>query len=128
MREDRFANNGGGQQNGYTNQFHAPSYGGGGGGFHPPARVAVDPSNQQPSTQLFINNLPYTTDSATLMSLCPTGAVNAEVMSVGGRSKGMGIIEYSSLEAALEALGALSVEWCWRVWCGFVMFCSQALS
>lgn len=109
VREDRFANHG--QQNGYTNHFQVPSFGSGPGGFHPATRTTVDPSNQQPSTQVFVNNLPYTTDSAALLSLCPVGAVNAEVMSVGGRSKGMGIIEYASLEAALEALGA----WCWRM-------------
>ncbi|KAG0145024.1 hypothetical protein CROQUDRAFT_716317 [Cronartium quercuum f. sp. fusiforme G11] len=109
VREDRFANNGG-QHNGYSNQYHISNYnqgGGGGGGFHVSNRVTIDPANQQPSTQIFVNNLPYSCLSPELMSLCPVGAVNAEVMSVGGRSKGMGIIEYASLEAAQEALGTL---------------------
>ncbi|OAV87003.1 hypothetical protein PTTG_05122 [Puccinia triticina 1-1 BBBD Race 1] len=97
VREDRFTQNhlGGFQpQNGYgtNNQFQRPA--------------AVDPANQQQSTQVFVNNLPYSTDSAGLLALSP-GATTAEVMMMGGRSKGMGVLEFPSLEASAEALASL---------------------
>lgn len=100
VREDRFAHNG--------HPFQGSSFISGAGGHHLTPLTPVDPSNQQPSTQVFVNNLPYTIDSSTLLSLCPIGAVNAEVMTFGGKSRGMGVIEFSSLETAHEALGALS--------------------
>ncbi|KAA1116255.1 hypothetical protein PGT21_006622 [Puccinia graminis f. sp. tritici] len=89
VREDRFTQN---HLGGTNNQFQA--------GSRP---AAIDPANQEPSTQVFVNNLPYSTDSAGLLALSP-GATSAEVMMMGGRSKGMGVLEFPSLEASAEAL------------------------
>lgn len=106
VREDRYANHG--HQGGYSNQYNNYGPNGNTNGFHAVRKApAVDPTTQQPSTQIFVNNLPYSTDSATLLSLSPSDAVHAEVMMLAGRSKGMGVIEYASLEAALAALGTL---------------------
>ncbi|KAA1069897.1 hypothetical protein PGT21_006313 [Puccinia graminis f. sp. tritici] len=92
VREDRFTQN---HLGGTNNQFQA--------GSRP---AAIDPANQEPSTQVFVNNLPYSTDSAGLLALSP-GATSAEVMMMGGRSKGMGVLEFPSLEASAEALTSL---------------------
>ncbi|MBW0475713.1 hypothetical protein O181_015428 [Austropuccinia psidii MF-1] len=109
VREDRYATN---HHPTGNHQFHNHGSGYGASNTHfqsatrPPP---VDPANQQPSTQLFVNNLPYTTDSAALLALCP-GALNAEVLAVGNRSKGMGILEFATLEAAAEALSSLQAQ------------------
>ncbi|PLW05650.1 hypothetical protein PCANC_13860 [Puccinia coronata f. sp. avenae] len=95
VREDRFTQT---RQGGY------PAQSGYGAAASRPA--PVDPANQQPSQQLFVNNLPYSTDSAALLALSPS-AINAEVMMMGGRSKGMGVLEYPSLESSAEALASL---------------------
>jgi hypothetical protein len=97
VREDRFTQT---RQGGY------PAQSGYGAAASRPA--PVDPANQQPSQQLFVNNLPYSTDSAALLALSPS-AINAEVMMMGGRSKGMGVLEYPSLESSAEALGMFCV-------------------
>ncbi|CAH7685919.1 hypothetical protein BY996DRAFT_4575199 [Phakopsora pachyrhizi] len=112
VREDRFANNNNFNQNQYHDRGHGRGYGQGynGGGSYSSGLKStppVDPSTQQPSTQVFVSNLPYDTESAALLELCPSGAVNCEVISVGGRSKGMGVVEFSSLEASAEAIGSL---------------------
>ncbi|POV95522.1 hypothetical protein PSTT_16172, partial [Puccinia striiformis] len=66
----------------------------------------IDPANQEPSTQVFINNLPYSVDSAGLLALSPA-AIKAELMLSAGRSKGMGVLEFPSLEASAEAVSSL---------------------
>lgn len=66
----------------------------------------VDPANQEPSTQIFVKNLPYSADTAELLALCPR-ATTAEVLSMGGRSKGIAVLEFPSLEASAEAIESL---------------------
>ncbi|KNZ63751.1 hypothetical protein VP01_1105g2 [Puccinia sorghi] len=101
VREDRFTHNHLGGQ---------PASGG--YGTAGPRPAPVDPATQEPSTQIFVNNLPYSIDSAGLLALSPS-ATNAEVMMMGGRSKGMGVLEFPSLESSAEALGMSS-----RLFCG----------
>jgi len=96
VREDRFTHN---HLGGHSAQS-------GGYGTAGPRPAAVDPATQEPSTQIFVNNLPYSIDSAALLALSPS-ATNAEVMMMGGRSKGMGILEFPSLESSAEALASL---------------------
>lgn len=102
VREDRYTQNqdqSGGFQNQYSGRW------GGDNNLQTALRpAAAEPS--QPSTQVFVNNLPYSTDSTALLALSPR-AINAEVITFGGRSKGMGILEFPTLEASAEALGSL---------------------
>ena len=64
------------------------------------------PSNKEPNKRLFVGSLPYKFSEGELLSLfIPFGKVVAVkiVQNQWGKSRGMGYVEYDSLEPALEA-------------------------
>ncbi|KAG0144833.1 hypothetical protein CROQUDRAFT_672156 [Cronartium quercuum f. sp. fusiforme G11] len=87
-------------------------YGGGGGrggfgGGGASGSAFGGPSmNIQPNQQIFVKNLPWSTSNDDLVELFQTtGKVqNAEVLSEAGRSKGVGVIEFETVEEAETAI------------------------
>lgn len=85
--------------------FGAGGFGAAGGfpsgpGFTPEPRVI------QPSTQIFVKNLPWSTSNEDLVELFQTtGTVEqAEVLFEHGRSKGAGVVQFASVEEAETAI------------------------
>jgi len=85
--------------------------GGFGGGRAPPAFPSADghrrePIPAPPSTQIFVNNLPWSTSNEDLVELFQTtGTVQeAEVLWEGGRSKGTGVVQFATIEEAETAI------------------------
>lgn len=62
--------------------------------------------NIQPNQQIFVKNLPWSTSNDDLVELFQTtGKVqNAEVLFDGGRSKGVGVVEFETVEEAETAI------------------------
>ncbi|OAV99605.1 hypothetical protein PTTG_25225 [Puccinia triticina 1-1 BBBD Race 1] len=60
----------------------------------------------QPSQQIFVKNLPWSTSNDDLVELFQTtGKVeNAEVLFEGGRSKGVGVVQFETVEEAETAI------------------------
>ncbi|KAF2859521.1 RNA-binding domain-containing protein [Piedraia hortae CBS 480.64] len=90
--------------------------GGYGGNFNAPMPVANPPnpftdystSGSEPNTRIFVRNLPWSTSNDDLVELFVTiGKVErAEIKyeSMGGRSTGTGVVEFSSIDEATTAI------------------------
>ncbi|KAL7007848.1 g-strand binding protein [Cystobasidiomycetes sp. EMM_F5] len=65
-----------------------------------------DPIQASPSTQIFVNNLPWSTSNEDLVELFQTtGTVEeAEIIWEGGRSKGNGIVQFATIDEAETAI------------------------
>jgi len=107
VREERFAApqtgpfGGGRGAFGGRGGFAPRGRGGFAGGYPSPGPAA------QPSNQIFVKNLPWSTSNEDLIELFQTtGTVEfAEALSEGGRSKGVGIVQFSTQEEAESAIG-----------------------
>ncbi|MBW0501021.1 hypothetical protein O181_040736 [Austropuccinia psidii MF-1] len=77
------------------------------GGFRSSRGSFAGPSlNIQPNQQIFVKNLPWSTSNDDLVELFQTtGKVqNAEVLFEGGRSKGVGVVEFETVDEAETAI------------------------
>jgi len=94
----------GGRDMGHVYGDYAGNEDGGyyGGGRHGTSSFA----NAAPSTQIFVKNLPWSTCNEDLVELFQTtGTVeNAEVLFDNGRSKGCGVVQFTSIEEAETAI------------------------
>lgn len=79
--------------------------GGFGGGYQAPQLPPAEPS-----TQIFVKNLPWSTSNDDLVELFQTtGKVDeAEILFEGGRSKGVGVVQFATVEEAETAIQKFS--------------------
>lgn len=118
---------GGGGYGGGGGSYGAGGYAGGGGGGYAGAGGPAQSANAAPSQQIYVKNvgpllpllrnqeeadrrrrqLPWSTSNEDLVELFQTTGkvVHAEVLFEGGRSKGVGIVEFETTEEAETAIG-----------------------
>lgn len=90
----------GGYGGGFGGGYGGPGAHGGAGAQYAP------PPPAEPSLQIFVKNLPWSTSNEDLVELFQTtGKVDeAEILFEGGRSKGVGVVQFATVEEAETAI------------------------